>query len=129
MILHLSRMRRNVNRNVYNDRENVSATPGYVIAAIVAAVALLIHYGVVSERAFVRVSPSAAETTTDLESVSIDRTPDTHFGSMRMAKPEMVAIVDDHPLGQPRTTTHGCTIRLQELLWVIPRRGMAINDI
>ena len=26
MILHLSRMRRNVNRKVYNDRENVSAT-------------------------------------------------------------------------------------------------------
>ena len=27
MVLYLSRMRRNVNRNVYNDRENVSATP------------------------------------------------------------------------------------------------------
>ena len=27
MILHLLRMRRNVNRNVFNDRENVSATP------------------------------------------------------------------------------------------------------
>ena len=26
MILHLSRMRRKVNRKVYNDRENVSAT-------------------------------------------------------------------------------------------------------
>ena len=26
MILHLSRMRRNVNRKVYNDRKNVSAT-------------------------------------------------------------------------------------------------------
>ena len=26
MILHLLRMRRNVNRNVFNDRENVSAT-------------------------------------------------------------------------------------------------------
>ena len=27
MILHLLRMRRNVNRNVFNDRKNVSATP------------------------------------------------------------------------------------------------------
>ena len=27
MILHLVRMRRNVNRNVFNDRKNVSATP------------------------------------------------------------------------------------------------------
>ena len=27
VILHLSRMRRNVNRKVYNDRKNVSATP------------------------------------------------------------------------------------------------------
>ena len=27
MILHLARMRRNVNRKVYNDRKNVSATP------------------------------------------------------------------------------------------------------
>ena len=26
MILHISRMRRNVNRNVFNDRKNVSAT-------------------------------------------------------------------------------------------------------
>ena len=28
MILHLLRMRRNVNHNVFNDRKNVSATPG-----------------------------------------------------------------------------------------------------
>ena len=27
MVLHLLRMRRNVNRNVFNDRKNVSATP------------------------------------------------------------------------------------------------------
>ena len=27
MILHLLRMRRNVNRNVFNDRKNVSGTP------------------------------------------------------------------------------------------------------
>ena len=27
MILHLLRMRRNVNRNVFNERKNVSATP------------------------------------------------------------------------------------------------------
>ena len=27
MILHLLRMRRNVNRNLFNDGENVSATP------------------------------------------------------------------------------------------------------
>ena len=31
MILHLSRMRRNVNRKVYNDRKNVSATPRRVL--------------------------------------------------------------------------------------------------
>ena len=31
MILHLLRMRRNVNRNVFNDRENVSATPSLTV--------------------------------------------------------------------------------------------------
>ena len=30
MILHLLRMRRNVNRNVFNDRRNVSATTYYI---------------------------------------------------------------------------------------------------
>ena len=29
MILHLSRMRRNVTRNVYNNRKNVSVTPPF----------------------------------------------------------------------------------------------------
>ena len=32
MILHLLHMRRNVNRNVFNDRKNVSATTGHVIS-------------------------------------------------------------------------------------------------
>ena len=32
MILHLLRMRRNVNRNVFNDRKNVSATPVQITA-------------------------------------------------------------------------------------------------
>ena len=42
MILHLLRMRRNVNRNVFNDRKNVSATsPSIALAGYYLSIHLL----------------------------------------------------------------------------------------
>ena len=40
MILHLLRMRRNVNRNVFNDRKNVSATTSFNLPVVPSSLAM-----------------------------------------------------------------------------------------